>query len=92
MVPLWVLNVTRHLVFRVPKRGHNFDNHPYSKKGGFYSRNYKHGLGKYPPYRYLRPLGKESFCVTSRLYVDSKRVPYWGYDTYSSFKLPVTSY
>ena len=27
-----------------------------------------------------------------RLYVDSKRVPYWGYDTYSSFKLLVTSY
>ena len=28
----------------------------------------------------------------SRLYVDSKRVPYWGYDTYSSFKLLVASY
>ena len=29
-VPFWVLIIIRHLIFRVPKRDHNFDNHPYS--------------------------------------------------------------
>ena len=36
-VPVWVLIVIRHLVFRVPKRDHNFDNHSYEsfrKLGG----------------------------------------------------------
>ena len=28
MVPFWVLNIIRHLVFRGPK-GDHFDNHPY---------------------------------------------------------------
>ena len=28
--PFWVLSIIRHLVFRGPKRDHNFDNHPYS--------------------------------------------------------------
>ena len=28
-VPFWVLIIIRHLIFRVPKRGHNFDNYPY---------------------------------------------------------------
>ena len=28
MVPCWVLSILQHLVFRGPKRGHNFDNHP----------------------------------------------------------------
>ena len=31
MVPFWVLSIIRHLVFRDPKRGHNFDNHPYTR-------------------------------------------------------------
>ena len=30
MVPFWVPNIVRHLIFRVPKRDHNFDNHPCS--------------------------------------------------------------
>ena len=30
MVPFWVPNIVRHLIFRVPKRDHNFDNHPIS--------------------------------------------------------------
>ena len=29
MVPFWVPIILRHLIFRVPKKGHNFDNHPY---------------------------------------------------------------
>ena len=29
MVPFWVSIVIRHLLSRVPKRDHNFDNHPY---------------------------------------------------------------
>ena len=29
MVPFWVLSIIRHLVFRIPKREHNFENHPY---------------------------------------------------------------
>ena len=29
MVPFWVPNIVRHRLFRVPKRGHNFDNYPY---------------------------------------------------------------
>ena len=29
MVPLWIPIIIRHLLFRVPKKGHNFDNHPY---------------------------------------------------------------
>ena len=29
MVPFWVLNIIRHLVFRGPKRDHNFDNRPH---------------------------------------------------------------
>ena len=29
-VPFWILNIRRHLIFRVPKKGHNFDNYPYS--------------------------------------------------------------
>ena len=28
MVPFWVPNVVRHLLFRVPKRDPNFDNYP----------------------------------------------------------------
>ena len=31
MVPFWVLAIIRHLVFRGPKRDHDFDNHPYTK-------------------------------------------------------------
>ena len=27
--PFWVLIIIRHLIFRVPKKGHNFDNYPY---------------------------------------------------------------
>ena len=30
MVPFWVLNIIRHLVFRDPKRDHSFDNHPHT--------------------------------------------------------------
>ena len=26
-VPFWVPNIIRHLIFRVPKRDHHFDNH-----------------------------------------------------------------
>ena len=29
MVPFWVLIIIRHLLFGVPQRGPNFDNHPY---------------------------------------------------------------
>ena len=29
MVPFWIPIILRHLVFRYPKRNHNFDNHPY---------------------------------------------------------------
>ena len=29
MVPLWVPIIIRHLLFRVPQRDPNFDNHPY---------------------------------------------------------------
>ena len=29
MVTFFVLIIIRHLVFRRPKRDHNFDNHPY---------------------------------------------------------------
>ena len=28
MVRFWVLSLVQHLVFRRPKRDHNFDNHP----------------------------------------------------------------
>ena len=28
MVPFWIPMIMRHLVFRVPKKGHNFDNRP----------------------------------------------------------------
>ena len=28
-LPFWVLIIMRHLIFRVPKRDHNFDNHPF---------------------------------------------------------------
>ena len=32
MVPFWVPNIVRHLLFRVPqKRDPNFDNHPYRR-------------------------------------------------------------
>ena len=30
--PFWVLSIVRHLVFRGPKRDHNFGNHPYGPK------------------------------------------------------------
>ena len=30
MVPFWVLDIIRHLVFRGPKGDHNFENHPYT--------------------------------------------------------------
>ena len=30
MVPFWIPIIIRHLIFRDPKRDHNFDNHPYS--------------------------------------------------------------
>ena len=30
MVPFWVLNIMRHLVFRGLKKDHNFDNHQYA--------------------------------------------------------------
>ena len=29
MVPFWIPIKIRLLIFRVPKKGHNFDNHPY---------------------------------------------------------------
>ena len=29
MVPFCISTIIRHLIFRVPKRKHNFDNHPY---------------------------------------------------------------
>ena len=29
MVPFWIPTIIRHLIFRVPKRDHNFDNHLY---------------------------------------------------------------
>ena len=29
MVPFWIPTIIRHLIFRAPKRDHNFDNHPY---------------------------------------------------------------
>ena len=29
MVPFWVPSIVRPQIFRVPKRDHNFDNHPY---------------------------------------------------------------
>ena len=28
VVPYWVLNIKRHLLFRVPKRDPDFDNYP----------------------------------------------------------------
>ena len=28
MVLFWIPIIIRHLIFRVPKRDHNFDNHP----------------------------------------------------------------
>ena len=28
LVPFWIPIIIRHLIFRVPKRDHNFDNHP----------------------------------------------------------------
>ena len=30
MVPFWVPNIVRHLLFRVPKRDPSFENHPYN--------------------------------------------------------------
>ena len=30
MVPFWVPIIVRHLIFRVPKRDHNFDNHTFA--------------------------------------------------------------
>ena len=29
MGPFWIPVIIRHLIFRVPKRDHNLDNHPY---------------------------------------------------------------
>ena len=29
MVPFWIPIIIRHLIFRVPKRDHKIDNHPY---------------------------------------------------------------
>ena len=29
MVPFWIPIIIRHLIFSVPKRDHNFDNHPH---------------------------------------------------------------
>ena len=40
MVLFWVLITVRHLIFRVPKRGHNLDNYPY----GFESNLRAQGL------------------------------------------------
>ena len=34
MVPFWVPIIIRHLLFRVPKRDHNFDNYPYDVTSG----------------------------------------------------------
>ena len=31
-VPFWVLIIIRHPIFRVPKRDHNNDNHPYVER------------------------------------------------------------
>ena len=33
MVPFWVPSIIRHLLFRVPKRDPNFDNHPIGFSG-----------------------------------------------------------
>ena len=29
MVPFWIPTIIPHRIFRVPKKDHNFDNHPY---------------------------------------------------------------
>ena len=31
MVLFWIPIIMRHLIFRVPKRDHSFDNHPHTK-------------------------------------------------------------
>ena len=31
-IPFWVPIRIRHLIFRVPKKDHNFDNYPYSSR------------------------------------------------------------
>ena len=28
--PFWIPTIIRHLIFRVPKKDRNFDNHPYT--------------------------------------------------------------
>ena len=30
MDPFWIPIIIRHLIFRVPKKDHNFENHPYN--------------------------------------------------------------
>ena len=46
-VLFWVLNIVRHLVFRVPKRDPDFDNHPYEGVKGL---GVSVGLGAGGPY------------------------------------------
>ena len=36
MVPSWVPIIIRHLLFRVPKRDHNFDNYPCGLQEGLH--------------------------------------------------------
>ena len=40
MVPVWVLNIGRHLIFRegTPKKDHHFDNYTYGYLGPFGAR------------------------------------------------------
>ena len=33
MVPFWIPMIIRHLIFKYPKKDHNFDNHPYGGLG-----------------------------------------------------------
>ena len=52
MVPLGVFSITRHPVFRGPKKNYDFDDHPY----GFYTSN--HDFGNVLCIWVLGPLGK----------------------------------
>ena len=49
MIPFWIPIIIRHLILWVPKKDHNFDNHPYHM-GIIYIYIYMGGCQNYGPF------------------------------------------
>ena len=74
MAPFRVPIIIRHLIFRYPKRDHNFDNHPYTEsknEAQWQSSGVPEMLPKSSPSRdrrsHLLPFGEQHCCGSCQM-------------------------